>query len=83
MDSTHVTEQGGEVIVSCTCIRWCLIRTSAGKPAILTEVLGGLPESLQANFRIVPRGRQNRFHANTLKFIIHEQMIRRHTVHGY
>lgn len=61
----------------------CFIAISAGTPPILTEVFGRLPQSLQANFRRVPRGRRNRFHTNPLKFIVHVHTIRRLTVYGY
>jgi hypothetical protein len=65
--NTCYTEQVG---VAVTLGR-CLVRRSVGKPAIMTEVLRGFPQSLQANAGIATPLDHDRLLPTPFQFIIH------------
>jgi hypothetical protein len=48
----------------------CLVPTTAAISTILIEVVHGMPQSLEANTRIVPRFDYDSFLQNTLQFIV-------------
>jgi hypothetical protein len=53
------------------CIQEVLVWISASTPAILPEIFHGFPQSLQANFKIVPQLDHGCFLPNPFQFIDH------------